>query len=65
MDFSNHKISSDEKAMSMENQQFLSLMEQQTTLHQGHYEICLPLLDSLVTFPNNRPLALQRIKSLK
>ena len=39
-------------------------MEQQTTLHQSHYEICLPLRDNSVPFPNNRPLALQRMKSL-
>ena len=24
-------------------------MEQQTTLHQGHYEICLPLRDNSVS----------------
>ena len=65
MDFSDHQIFSDEKALSVEDQQFLSLMEQQTTLHQGHYEICLPLRDSSVPFPNNRPLALQRMKSLE
>ena len=65
MDFSDHQIFSDEKALSVEDQQFFSLMEQQTTLHQGHYEICLPLRDSSVPFPNNRPLALQRMKSLE
>ena len=65
MDFSDHQIFSDEKALSVEDQQLLSLMEQQTTLHQGHYEICLPLRDSSVPFPNNRPLALQRMKSLE
>ena len=59
MDFSDHQIFSNEKAMSVEDQQFLSLMEQQTTLHQDHYEICLPLRDNSVPFPNNRPLALK------
>ena len=65
MDFSDHQIFSDEKALSVEDQQFLSLIEQQTTLHEGHYEICLPLRDNSVPFPNNRPLALQRMKSLE
>ena len=64
MDFSDHQIFPDGKALSVEDQLFLPLMEI-NNLHQGHYQICLPLQGSSVPFSNYCPLALQRMKSLQ
>ena len=65
LDFSDQYVFSDEKAVSVEDKQFIDMVETQTVLKEGHYEICLPLRDSSVPLPNNRALAFQRLKGLK
>ena len=65
LDFSDQYVFSDEKALSVEDKQFLDMVETQTVLKEGHYEICLPLRDSSVPLPNNRALAFQRLEGLK
>ena len=65
LDFSDQYVFSDEKALSVEDKQFIDMVETQTVLKEGHYEICLPLRDSSVPLPNNRALAFQRLKGLK
>ena len=65
LDFSDQYVFSDERALSVEDKQFIDMVETQTVLKEGHYEICLPLRDSSVPLPNNRALAFQRLKGLK
>ena len=59
LDFSERQVSSDEKALSIVDKRFLDMVEQATVLHDGHYEMCLPLRDPSSRLPNNRPLAVQ------
>ena len=65
LDFSDQYVFSDDKALSVEDKQFIDMVETQTVLKEGHYEICLPLRDSSVPLPNNRALAFQKLKGLK
>ena len=65
LDFSERQVFSDKKALSVEDKRFLDMVEQATVLHDGHYEVCLPLRDPFSCLPNNCPLAVQRLKSLK
>ena len=44
LDFSERHVFSDEKALSVEDKRFLDMVEQATVLHDGHYEVCLPIL---------------------
>ena len=55
LDFSERQVFSDEKALSVEDKCFLDTVEQATVLHDGHYEVCLPLRDPSSRLPNNRP----------
>ena len=64
-DFSERHVFTTEKALSVEDRRFLEMVDQGTVLHEGHYEICLPLRDPSAPLPNNRPLAVQRLKSLQ
>ena len=62
LDFSDQYVFLGEKALSVEDKQFIDMFETQTVLKEGYYEICLPLCDSSVPLPNNRALAFQRPK---
>ena len=64
-DFSERHVFTDDKALSVEDSQFLEMVERQTSLKDGHYEICLPLRNDSVPLPNNRSLAVQRLKGLE
>ena len=46
------------------DQQFLKLMDQETIKVDGHYAVALPLKSKDVNLPNNRVLALKRVKCL-
>ena len=63
IDFSERQVFSGEKALP--RKPFWNMVEQATVLQDGHYEVCLPLRDPPSLLPNNRPLAVQRLKSLK
>ena len=43
----------------------MKMVESQTVLRDGHYEVCLPLRNASSPMPNNRALALQRLNGLK
>ena len=64
-DFSERHVFPDDKAFSVEYSQFLEMVDRQTSLKDGHYEIYLPLKSDSVPLPNIRPLAVQRLKGLK
>ena len=65
LDYSERQVFSGGKCHSVEDKQFLEMVGQQSVLRHGRYEICLPLRDSSVPLPNNRPLELQRMKGLQ
>ena len=63
-DFSEAHVQGDEKAPSVEDQGFLSIMED-TTIKQGsHYEMRLPLRNQTLSMPNNRASAAQRLRGI-
>ena len=56
----------DNHNMSVEDQKFINLMKTETKRHDdGRYIIPLPVKSSLVTLPNNRPLAMTRLRQLE
>ena len=64
-DYSECHIFSGEKYHSVEHKQFLEMVGQQSVSRHGRYVICLPVRECLAPFPNNCPLALQRMKGLQ
>ena len=65
LDFSEQFVFSGEKALSVEDKKFMEMVNRETILRDGHYQVCLPLRDASTPMPNNRSLALQRLKGLK
>ena len=65
LDFSEQFVFSGEKALSVEDKKFMEMVNHETILRDGHYQVCLPLRDASTPMPNNRSLALQRLKGLK
>ena len=55
----------EEKDLSVEDRRFMKMVESQTVLRDGHYEVCLPLRNASSPMPNNCALALQRLNGLK
>ena len=51
--------------MSIENRQFLDLMERECSNEGNHYKLPLPLRNPDAVFPNNRRMAELRLKNLK
>ena len=51
--------------MSIENRQFLDLMERECSNEGNHYKLPLPLRNPDAVFPNNRRMAESRLKNLK
>ena len=51
--------------MSIEDRQFLGLMERECSKKGNHYKLPLPLRDPDAVFPNNRRMAELRLKNLK
>lgn len=50
---------------SIEDHQFLAMMERSSKLENGHYELCLPLRDCSDPLPNNRVQAEARLNQLR
>ena len=65
LDFSEQFVFSGEKALSVEDKRFMEMVNRETVLQDGHYQVCIPLRDASTPMPNNRSLALQRLKGLK
>ena len=65
LDFSEQFVFSGEKALSVEDKKFKEMVNCETILRDGHYQVCLPLRDASTPMPNNGSLALQRLKGLK
>ena len=55
----------DKKEMSIEDKQFLKIVEDSATMVDGHYSFKLPFRSHDVSLPNNRQVAEQRLLSLK
>ena len=51
--------------MSIEDRQFLDLMERECSKEGNHYKLPLPLINPDAVFPNNRRMAELRLKNLK
>ena len=65
LDFSENHVFAEGKGLSVEDRQFLRMTEEGTVFRDGHYEVNLPLQNPTVFVPNNRALAVQRLKSIK
>ena len=65
LDFSENHAFAEGKGLSVEDRQFLRMTEEGTVFRDGHYEVNLPLRNPTVFVPNNRALAVQRLKSIK
>ena len=63
--FSERQVFSGEKTLPLDHKRFWNMVGQATAQQDGHCEVCLPLRDSPFLLPNNRPLAVQQLKSLK
>jgi hypothetical protein len=61
---SSNPLSSDGR-LSQEDQRFLDVMEAESKLVDGHYQLPLPFRHDNVQMPNNRSLAVQRAASVK
>ena len=53
------------KSMSIEDKRALSIMEESIELVDGHYYVALPWRQKNTFLPNNRPMAMRRLYSLK
>ncbi|XP_035660814.1 uncharacterized protein LOC118405422 [Branchiostoma floridae] len=62
-DFSEAK--EDKREMSMEDKRFMEIVEEETKKSGDHYEVPLPFKRPNPAMPNNRPLAVQRLKHLQ
>ena len=65
LDFIERHVSATGKGLSVEDQGFLDLVGDRSSLVDGNYEICLPLKDASIPMPNNRSLAFQHLKGIK
>ena len=65
LDFSENHVFAEGKGLSVEDRQFLRMTEEWTVFLDGHYEVNLPLRNPTVSVPNNRVLAVQRLRSIK
>ena len=55
-----------EQALSQEDRRFLKIVTEGIHRREdGHYEMPLPLKDPNVRLPNNKEMALRRLKNLK
>ena len=51
--------------MSREDQKFMKILQEGTTLRNGHYQVPLPFKEPYVNLPNNRYQAMQRFSYLE
>ncbi|KAM4533987.1 uncharacterized protein steap2 isoform 2-T3 [Odontesthes bonariensis] len=61
----NEKTADEKREHSIEDKKFLDIANNSVSLIDGHYTLDLPFKDDNVKLPNNRPIALQRLHSLK
>ena len=54
-----------ETSMSREDQKFMKILQEGTTLRNGHYQVPLPFKEPYVNLPNNRYQAMQRFSYLE
>ena len=59
------KLSSKYETFSQDDLKFLDIVEKHSRFIDGHYHVPLPFRKDNISFPNNLPLALKRINSLK
>ena len=64
-EFNDNGTSRAAEEMSIEDRQFLDLMESECSKEGNHYKLPLPLRNPDVVFPNNRRMAELRLKNLK
>ena len=55
----------DSKVLSEEDRKFIRILEKGISFRDGHYQMPLPFRDDMSSLPNNKPLALQRLRCLK
>ena len=62
MDFNDHTVSRapDERGPSQEDRKFLTMVERETKVVDGHYQVPLPLRHSDIIMPNNKEQAIKR-----
>ena len=65
LDFSVNHVFAEGKGLSVEDRQFLRMTEERTVFRDGHYEVNHPLWNPTVSVPNNRALAVHRLRSIK
>ncbi|PIK41880.1 hypothetical protein BSL78_21277 [Apostichopus japonicus] len=58
------KAVEDKKEWSWEDKQFMEQMESSCKMVNGHYQVNLPLRHQQVKLPNNKQMAMKRLKSL-
>ena len=60
-----HSVHSNCPKMSIEDRQFLDLMERECNKEGNHYKLPLLLINTDAVFPNNRKMAKMRLKNFK
>ena len=62
MDFNDHTVSKvpDERGPSQEDKRFLNVVEKETKIVDGHYQVPLPFRHNDVIMPNNKEQAIKR-----
>ena len=62
MDLNDHTVSKvpDERRLSQEDRKFLAMVERETKVTDGHYQVPLPFQCDHVTVPNNKEQAIKR-----
>ena len=60
-----NEVDSGLDGLSIEDEQFLSLMKREVKQTDGHYELPLPLRRNDIVMPNNKPQAEKRLLSVK
>ena len=62
MDFNDHTVSKapDERGLSLKDRKFLSMVERETKVVDGHYQVPLPFRCNDVIVPNNKEQAIKR-----
>ncbi len=60
-----NEIAGEKRALSVEDERFLSIMNANACMVDGHHQLPLPFRDSQLHLPNNRSQALTRLSSVK
>ena len=60
-----NEIAAEKRALSVEDERFLSIMKEEAKIVRGHHQLPLPFRDPNLFLPNNRFQALNRLSSVK